>query len=225
MFQMSEISCQEMLVKIGFKVMSIQANNDSFSTVPDGVDDAVGVEKANWYVAIVNNRSEKVTAEKLSNEGYEAYVASQEEYRLWRNGKKKKIDRVVIPSMVFLHCTENERRSVVTLPYIYRFLTNKAGNPNKFGRPVAIIPDRQMYQLKFMLGNSNSPVEFVDRMYTKGDKVRVIRGGLCGLEGEVITSQDGKSELWIRLDILGCAKVSIDPIDIEPINNNSTLHD
>lgn len=85
--------------------MNIQANNDSFSTVPDGVDDAVGVEKANWYVAIVNNRSEKVTAEKLSNEGYEAYVASQEEYRLWRNGKKKKIDRVVIPSMVFLHCT------------------------------------------------------------------------------------------------------------------------
>ncbi|WP_305388361.1 hypothetical protein [uncultured Muribaculum sp.] len=39
--------------------MNIQANNDSFSTVPDGVDDAVGVEKANWYVAIVNNRSEK----------------------------------------------------------------------------------------------------------------------------------------------------------------------
>ena len=182
MFQICAISCQEMLVKIGFKVMSIQVNNNRFSTVPDGVDDAVGVEKANWYVAIVNNRSEKVTAEKLSNEGYEAYVASQEEYRLWRNGKKKKIDRVVIPSMVFLHCTENERRSVVTLPYIYRFLTNKAGNPNKFGRPVAIIPDKQMYQLKFMLGNSNSPVEFVDRMYAKGDKVRVIRGGLAALK-------------------------------------------
>ena len=225
MFQICAISCQEMLVKIGFKVMSIQVNNNRFSTVPDGVDDAVGVEKANWYVAIVNNRSEKVTAEKLSNEGYEAYVASQEEYRLWRNGKKKKIDRVVIPSMLFLHFNENESRSVVTIPYIYRFLTNKAGNPNKFGRPVAIIPDKQMYQLKFMLGNSNSPVEFVDRMYAKGDKVRVIRGGLCGLEGDVITSQDGKSELWIRLDILGCAKVSIDPIDIEPISNNSTSHD
>ena len=56
---------------------------------------AVGVEKANWYVAIVNNRSEKVSAEKLSKEGYEAYVASQEEYRLWRNGKKKKMKELL----------------------------------------------------------------------------------------------------------------------------------
>ncbi len=111
--------------------------------------------------------------------------------------------------MVFLHCTENERRSVVTLPYIYRFLTNKAGNPNKFGRPVAIIPDRQMYQLKFMLGNSNSPVEFVDRMYTKGDKVRVIRGDFCGLEGEVITSQDGKVSYGSDLTFLDVPKYQL----------------
>lgn len=69
MFQMSEISCQEMLIKIGFKVMNIQANNDSFSTVPDGVDDAVGVEKANWYVAIVNNRSEKYLPKSCRKRG------------------------------------------------------------------------------------------------------------------------------------------------------------
>ena len=52
----------------------------------------------------------------------------------------------------------------------------------------------------------------------KGDRVRVARGKLCGLEGEVVTTDDGQSELVVRIDILGCAKVLISAIDIEPID-------
>lgn len=74
-----------------------------------------------------------------------------------------------------------------------------------------------MQQLRFMLGKSDRPVEFVEGRYRQGDKVRIIRGSLCGLEGEVLTSDNGKKELLIRLDILGCAKVLIDAIEIEPI--------
>lgn len=186
--------------------------------VPKGVDDAVGVAEKYWFVAIVNHNSEISTSQKLSTQGYDTYVATQQEVRVWRNGRRAKVDRVVIPSLVFVRCTERERLAIVRLPYIFRFLTNKAATPGQFGRPVAIVPPRQMELLRFMLGHADRPVSITDRPYGRGDKVRVIRGSLRGLEGEVLSASDGSgSELLVRLDILGCAKVSIDPTDLEPV--------
>ena len=187
------------------------------TTEPSGVGGAVGVGRRHWFVAIVNHNTEKKSAEKLAAMGYDCYVATQEEYRLWKNGRRTKIDRVVIPSMLFVFCTEKERMSIVNLPYIFRFLTNKAGTLNQYGRPVAIIPGHQMNILRFMLGNSDHPVNITTRPIGRGDKVRVTRGSLRGLEGFVIDTNQGRSELYVNLDILGCATVTINPIDVEAI--------
>ena len=73
-----------------------------------------------------------------------------------------------------------------------------------------------MVALRFMLGRSDSPVTFTGE-YVKGRKVKVIRGNLRGLEGEIIALPDGSSELVILIDALGCAKVHINPIDVECI--------
>jgi transcription antitermination factor NusG len=185
--------------------------------VPQGVGDAVGVGKSVWYVALVNNNTEKMTGERLSALGYENYVATQLEIRVWRNGKRAKVDRVVIPSTVFVKCTEKERRQIVALPYINRFMTNKAAvtDEQPYRKPLAIIPNRQIETLRFMLGNSDTPVNI--GRYQKGDKVRVARGELCGLEGEVIETSDGKSELIVAIDFFGCARLTIDRINLEPI--------
>lgn len=184
----------------------------------EGVGDAVGVQAAHWYVAIVKHNTEKAVAEKLLTLGYDPFVAKQQEYRVWRNGRRKKIDRIVIPSTVFIHCTEAERLQVVNQPFIYRFLTNKASTPNMYGKPVAIIPDSQMSVLQFMLGASDTPVSFADRHFTPGQAVRVIRGSLRGISGTVTSAPDGKSTLTIRLDNLGCASVTIDTTDLEPLS-------
>lgn len=180
------------------------------------VGDAVGVPRSHWFVAIVKNNTEKSVAEKLVATGINIYLPTQEELRIWRNGRRKKIERVVIPATIFIHCTEPERREIVKLPYINRFMTNKAGcNPNRVGSPLAIIPESQISTLRFMLGNADGEVT-VSGVYSKGDKVRVIRGGLRGLEGEIIES-NGKSELMVRIDIFGCARVTINPADVTKI--------
>lgn len=134
------------------------------------------------------------------------------------NGRKSKVDKVVIPSMVFIKCTEKERREIVTLPYISRFLTNKANtSTNGLSKPLAIIPQKQIDMLRFMLGQSDIPVTFVDKPFRVRDKVEVIRGNLKGLEGEVIQIKDGKSEIVVRIDILGAAKILIDTINLQHI--------
>lgn len=198
--------------------LSIDSNTGHMATGPLGVGDAVGVADRKWYVAIVNNNTEKAVQERLGKLHYESYVAKQTVVRVWKNGRKTKIDKVLLPSIVFVKCTEKERREVVALPYINRFMTNKAGaSVNGGATPLAVISQSQIDTLRFMLHQSDIPVTFVDAPYKVSDKIVVIRGSLKGLEGEVLQTFDGKSDLIVRIDILGSAKISINSIDVEPV--------
>lgn len=198
--------------------MSARNETNSVVTVPSGVGSAVGVAKSNWFVAVVKNNTEKAVLERMLKLGYECYVPIQKEIRIWRNGKRAIVDRVVIPSLVFIHCTEAVRREVVSLPFIIRFLTNRAGSsPEGLNKPLAIIPDGQIRTLQFMVGNSDTPVTFTPCIYRQGDKIRVIRGNLKGLEGEVQVVDDRHSELSVVIGLLGSAKLTIDTVDVELI--------
>lgn len=188
--------------------------------VTNVVDSAVGVPGPFWFVATVHFNSEKQSAEKLAKMGIETYLPTQKEVRIWRNGRKSTVDRIVIPSTVFIRCTEEERRQIVKLPFIYRFMTDKARTSvvETFNKPVAVISDDEINRLKFILGQSDVPVTITDRPYKVGDKVRVIRGTLRGLEGEVFGTESGKSEIAVALEFFGCAKLVIDTINLEVIN-------
>lgn len=185
------------------------------AAVPQGVDGAVGVPPSKWFVAIVNARHEKTVAEKLEALGYGAYVAAQKEMRVWKNGRRKVVDRVVIPSVVFVNCTEKVRRQIVNFPYIYRFMVNRSADSGALNKPVAVIPDKEIEKLKFMLGQSDYPVNFEPISFKVTDNVRVIRGSLAGLVGEVIKESDGTQTLTVVIEHLGCAKVNIDARDVE----------
>ncbi|MDE6391230.1 MAG: transcriptional regulator, partial [Duncaniella sp.] len=82
-------------------------------------------------------------------------------------------------------------------------------------KPIAVIPLRQIETLRFMLGQTDVPVSITDAPYKVHDKIVVVRGSLKGLEGEVVRCVDNKSELIVRIDILGCASITIDTLDIE----------
>lgn len=199
----------------------MSANEIDTKNVPaatDVVDDAVGVPKSYWFVAIVNHNSEKQSSEKLSKMGVVNYLPTQTEIRVWRNGRKSKVDKIVIPSTIFINCTEQTRKKIVNLPFIFRFMTNKAGSIKGFtNKPLAIISDTEIERLKFMLGQSDIPIEITEKPFKIGDKVRVIRGDLAGLEGEVMDLKNAKSELIVGLNFFGCAKLSIETVNLEII--------
>lgn len=185
-------------------------------TTTQKVDDAVGVQKNCWFVAIVNNKSERQCAQRLEKLGYECYVPTQTELHIWRTGVKKKVERIILPSMVFIHTTEHERKqNIVALPYVNRFMSNRACTANAFGKhPIAVIPDNQIQRLKFILGNADAPVEFDQMLFKLGDKVRVARGSLTGAEGNVIECGDA-TYFAIQVDFLGVAKVKVKKEDLE----------
>ena len=210
--------------------MSDLSENPNSCATARGVDDAVGVSESDssaseiaseqrfWYVAVVNRNSEKLIREKLLLKGFEAYVASQMEDHVWKNGRKKKIEHVLIPAKIFIRLTEQERLEVVHLPYISYFLTDKAMATNAFGvHPLAVIPDREMQMLRFMLCNADSPVDFVSTQFRAGDRIRIVRGALKGFEGEVARIT-GETYVFIRLSVLGSALTRVSPQDIEVLN-------
>lgn len=200
--------------------------NINAGTTTRKVDDAVGVpqrreqsEKICWFVAIVNNKAERQCAKRLEKLGYECYVPTQTEVRKWRTGVRNIVERIILPSIVFIHTTERERKqSVAYLSYIKRFMTDRAGAIDAYGKhPVAIIPQDQIDMLRFVLGNADSEVTVEPPPLQLGNKVRVFRGNLTGLEGYVDKMEASNPKIYIRLNCLGCACVEVDRLSLELI--------
>ena len=198
----------------------IPENNASHETVGAELRQSLagGVPERKWLVALVRTNYEEICRKQLEDKGYEAYVACQKETKVYRNRHRREVTRVIIGRMVFIRINEKERLQILKdFPIIKCFLTNKAAQANEFGRhPFAVIPDKQMESLQFMLYNANTPVSFTSEPLRKGDPIRVVRGPFSGLEG-IFLRQGNASYLVVNLDAVGSAMVTIPSNDIEKI--------
>ena len=77
--------------------------------------------------------------------------------------------------------------------------------------------DEQMARFRFMLDYSDEAVCMNDSPLARGEKVRVIKGPLSGLVGELVTV-GSKSKIAVRLNMLGCACVDMPIGYVEPIH-------
>lgn len=189
-------------------------------TAASYADDAVGVESPHWYIAITSNRAERKCSDILLASGYETYVAGQLERHTWKNGRSKEVERIVLPSLVFVRTTEPDRKKrLAFFPCVKRFVTDPARRKEPGApAPAAIVPDKEMETLQFMLSHADAPVSIVETPLHVGDRVRVASGGLKGLEGTVQRSDTGRPRLFVSMDILGSAAVEIDRKQIELIH-------
>ena len=184
------------------------------SPVKSVTDDAVGMP---WFVALVRHNTEKKLFELLSSKGLDVYIPVQSRLRVSPSGRKKWVEKVVLPSKLFLRCSEKQRLEVVSHPFIYRFMMNPSAPLVNGVRRLALIPDKEIQTLRFMLNQSDYPVDFVETEFSLNDSVRVIRGSLKGLEGKIIESPCPNKDLVVYLDLLGCARILIPSSDIEKI--------
>ena len=114
----------------------------------------------------------------------------------------KIVDRVLLPMMIFVHVDLQEQKEVLTLSSISRYMVLRGESTP------AVIPDQQMLRFKFMLDYSDETISMSTSPLAPGEKIRVIKGPLAGLEGELV-HVSGKSKVAVRLTMLGCACVDI----------------
>ena len=166
-----------------------------------------------WYVALVRMHHEKKVAERLSKMGIDSFVPVQQEIHQWSD-RRKIVESVLLPMMVFVHADPKERMAALTLSTVSRYMVLRGE-----GKP-AVIPDEQMARFRFMLDYSEEAICMSYSPLARGKKVRVIKGPLTGLVGELV-ALDGKNKIAVRLDMLGCACVDMPVGYVEQIDERN----
>ena len=165
---------------------------------PDRKNEADGRQ---WLVAYVKSCMEKKTAQRLTAMGVECYVPVQSVIRQWSD-RRKRMNRLVLPMLIFVRVSRRERYLPLTLGAVTRYMVLHGQHEP------AVIPDGQMDRFRFMLDYSPEAVGFCAAPLTPGTPIRVIKGPLAGLEGEMV-QLEGKRQVLVRLDLLGCAHVEV----------------
>lgn len=193
-----------------------------------------------WNVAIVRVRCERLAVEHINNLGIEAFVPIQEEMHQWRD-RRKKVERVITPALVFFNPASKHNNShaplryspsaqelrrrqfeVCRTPYVYRLMSVPGST-----KP-ANVPCEQMEMFKYMLGMADGPVD-METDFREGDYVRVMRGRLRGIEGFIEQLPRGQQSvralpggkpasalrLGIRIYPIGYAVTGISAADVE----------
>ena len=161
-----------------------------------------------WVAALVHMNCEKKVASKLDKLGIENYVAIQTEEHQWSD-RKKKIDRIVIPMVVFVRLAKDEEDEFRRLPFIMKFISYPGSN--ELATP---IPDNQIEQIQFLLKHSESPVTFSAHIEI-GDAIRIVKGPLKGFTGYCCGVSN--SEIAIHLELLGYAITYVPFVNIEKL--------
>ena len=154
-----------------------------------------------WYVALVRMHHEKKVSERLSKMGIDSFVPVQQQIHQWSD-RRKMITSVLLPMMVFVHVDPKERMEVLSFSTVSRYMVMRGESSP------AVIPDEQMARFRFMLDYSTESVSMNSSPLARGEQVRVIKGPLTGLVGELV-NVDGKSKIAVRLNMLGCACVDM----------------
>ena len=164
-----------------------------------------------WIAVLVQVNCEKRTATRLGKVGYETYIPTQQEIHQWSD-RKKKIERLIMPMVVFVRATVCEEEWLRNQSYIHKLLALPGSDDDKkrFATP---IPDSQIERLKFLLENAETEVTIVSN-FKVGDSVRIASGPLKGLEGLVCEADEKSSIVGIQIDGLGYACVKIAKIHL-----------
>lgn len=196
--------------------MIIKKNDDRDLLSTDVIGSSVAHSKR-WLVAIVRICHEKKTGERLTKMGIENFLPIQQEVHQWSD-RRKVVDRVLLPMMIFVHVDPQEQKEVLTLSAISRYMVLRGESTP------AVVPDQQMLRFKFMLDYSDETISMSTSPLAPGERIRVIKGPLAGLEGELV-HVNGKSKVAVRLTMLGCACVDIPAGCVEPVSENGDLRD
>jgi transcriptional antiterminator RfaH len=148
-------------------------------------------KKPAWYAVYTNSRAEKRVAGEFAKQGIEHYLPLYITLRQWSD-RKKKIERPLICSYVFVRIIEKEYMSVLLTPGVVTIIQFS-------GKPVPI-PDWQIENLKIALG-AEVPITSETRKLKKGAEVLITRGALAGLRGTILQIK-GSHKMVISIDAL-----------------------
>jgi transcription antitermination factor NusG len=163
-------------------------------------------EPSDWWALYTRHQHEKTVAEMLSAKGFEVFLPLYESLRRWKD-RSKMLTLPLFPCYVFVRGGLDRRLQVVTTPGIHMILCR--------GERVAMIPEAEIEAIRKAVEGSfrMEPHPFLKC----GERVRVTRGSLLGVEGILIRKKN-LYRLILSVDMMAqSVAVEIDAMDVEPV--------
>ena len=162
-------------------------------------------EEPAWWVLYTRHQHEKVIADTLAAKGFEVFLPLYTSVRRWKD-RRKTLSLPLFPCYVFVRGGLDRRVQVVTTPGVYMVLSR--------GEEVATIPEFEIQAIRRVIDGyfDVEPHPFL----RCGDRVRVTRGSLTGIEG-ILLRKKNRFRLILSVDMLAqSVAVEIDATDVEP---------
>ena len=159
-----------------------------------------------WWALYTRHQHEKVVAEMLEVKGFEVFFPQYESIRKWKD-RRKVLSLPLFPCYVFVRGAASRRLQVVTTPGIHMVLSH--------GDRFATIPEAEIEAIRRTVEGRYrvEPHPFLNC----GDRVRVTRGPLGGLEG-ILVRKKSLYRLVLSVEMLmKSVGVEIDASDVEPV--------
>ena len=163
-----------------------------------------------WWALYTRHQHEKTVAEMLSAKGFEVFLPLYESTRYWKD-RCKVISLPLFPCYVFIRGELDRQLQAVTTPGVHMILVSGDG--------IALIPNGDIEAIRKIV-QEPSKVE-PHHFLTCGERVRVIRGCLQGIEG-ILLRKKNLSRLIVSVDMLAQAMVvEIDASDVERVESQA----
>lgn len=161
-----------------------------------------------WFAARTRDKQEFTilkSLEKLKTEenlDIEYYlptrtVVTQLKYR------RKRSEVPVIRNLIFVRATKQTACDISNIYGIQLFYMK-----DLFSHSMLVVPNKQMEDFMFVMDLNPDGVSFGNAPLAVGNKVKVIKGDFCGIEGEVATEAN-KTYVVIRIKDLLTASVKV----------------
>ncbi|MFQ5738566.1 MAG: UpxY family transcription antiterminator [Acidobacteriota bacterium] len=158
-----------------------------------------------WYAVYSRSRHEKVVAEALWHKQIECFLPFRETLSKWKD-RRKLVQFPLFPGYLFVHVPIRVRKlDILKVPSVVRIIGFN-GIPES-------IPDDQIQAVKTLVFNK---MELDPYPYLReGDRVRIVRGPLRGMEG-VLVEKKNRFTFVLSIDLIQqSVACEIDAADVE----------
>jgi transcription antitermination factor NusG len=165
-----------------------------------------------WFAVWTRSRQEKVAAAMLGTLGVQHFLPLKSELRQWSD-RKQTVHVPLFNGYLFVRMnpTHDRRLQVLKAPGIAGFVGNNTG-------PLPI-PDQQIEDIRTVLTRRVECA--VLSLLEEGDRVRVVRGPLAGVEGRLLQG-NSSTRLLISIEMIHkTLAVSVLRQDVELINRQA----
>ncbi len=145
-----------------------------------------------WYAVYTKSRNEKKVAELFAEKEIEHFLPLVKKVKQWSD-RLKTVEEPLFSSYIFVRINEKEHLSVLQTRGVVRFIS--------FESKKVPVRDVQIEAIRKYISTGLEDIQNEDD-FVPGRRVRVIRGSLRGLEGNLIHIL-GRQRVKVEIDAIG----------------------